>query len=382
MTAKGNHFTLEHNQYRMRIDDLIVEVAAAAEFYAPLPLLAITLPSVMPTKHPRGGVDEALVSKNEHCSTATVVPGDVSALIPSRIAEESGDSGFGEGPGVSTTRGHNSISEDDSGSSDGDEQVNEQPHIGSIDAHIEVSDTNPPQPNSLQELAGMDGTQIVPSASQLLWQATKVPPEKPTKVHAEQKMWGTEESRNIEQKPLVASTAPPIKEKAAVSLGSCAIPSQPIQPGPDLPDGPWAEEADAGDPNVGNANANMQPTPRQLDMRAVLPIEEHCSPPSGSNGTWAEETHDDHGISTTANSTVGEPPPEVIVHHVEKDVVVVAIAAGPDTFPGGGPNLLFIQQMFSMEHPPPPLPPPLPNEWCIPMQESEVGRSKPTQLVP
>lgn len=104
---------------------------------------------------------------------------------------------------------------------------------------------------------------------------------------------------------------------------------------------------------------------------AVEPIEEKRNHITSMSPNQNSQDQDESTGATT--TSVGEPPTEVEIHHGEQDFTMVT--AMPGTFPGG--DILIILQMFNME----PESPPQLEMWHLPVQESEEGRRKPSQLI-
>ena len=314
------------------------------------------------------------------CNAAAETPGAVSKALTyiSMVAEASEDSGCEEG--VSVTRGDNSGSESDSS------DTSEPAHAHSIPVNVEPSDYNQNPSKSREESNhGMCGLQMAtPTQCQ---QSTNNPLENPP-VAGESKKGGTGKSATMWQNGLASNEVPRV-----LLVGPNDVPSQPPHSGGALEeetgeggdhtiaasvpsshstsDGTWGEETD---------DENRAPNVASTEPSELI---------SGSEGSWAEETHEGHhnltlpfesdqgqseltGIFTT---NVGEPPPVIPTLHNEHNVDVVVV--GPGTFDGGGAGMPFILQMFNME----PQPPPQPEMWHHPVQESEEGRKKPSQLV-
>ena len=159
---------------------------------------------------------------------------------------------------------------------------------------------------------------------------------------------------------------------------------------------------------------------RQFKVSKLPPVEEVDMPAhEGQQGIGSSRYKNSHqqNDSTVSTSSISEPTPEALKLHDGQDVVMIA---GPNIFPNSSVCVQFIQQIIAMEPqhsdqvqpppqswPPPPqaqpppqawsrsppvqprtlpqLPPqtqqpPSPEVWQIPVQESEEGRKKLTQL--
>ena len=351
IAANGKIFISEQFQDSLfEMDSKIIDsFNDSATEHASLPTKT---PNVRPTKYPSGSAGESLqlVSKAEQadlCSTATV-PGDVSAPISSEVAEESGDSGLREGPGMNIMRGCNSSSEAVSNSSDDGELTNNpgQPNTGmsSIVAQIEDADNDQSQSTSSEELAAVV-LPITNSDAQptVHWQqAVGTQPDVSTETPAKGNKPGAGKSETKRLKAVETSAVKPTEEEGDTqhTVTLCHTPLQGNN-------GIWAEETCKGH--------------QHRDITTLL----------------HQNNHQDDATSdvTTTNSTVGEPPPEDLQFQNELDVAMVTIGPGP---------LIFIQQLSVMVPQLPPQPPspaqyPSPPEvWCIPVQEKEKGRNKPT----
>ena len=321
------------------------------------------------------------------CNAAAATPGAVSkaltyisSRVPSMVAEASEDSGCEKG--VSVTRGGNSSSECDSS------DTSESAHANSFPVNVEPSDYNQSPSKSCEESNHNTGGPQMATHTQSQWQTTKNPLGNPPVAAAKSKKRGTGKSATKWQNALASEDVPPV-----LLVGPNNVSAPPTHSGdawgeetgeggahkiaapvlsPDLKsDGTWGEETD---------DENRAPNVASTEPSELI---------SGSEGSWAEETHEDHhnltlpfesdqgqseltGIFTT---NVGEPPPVIPMLHNEHNVDVVVV--GPGTFDGGGAGMPFILQMFNME----PQPPPQPETWHHPVQESEEGRKKPSQLV-
>lgn len=340
---------------------------------------------VLPGKCLIGGADETSVPKVKLCDTVTAksrdcnlpIPIQILKSVPSKVGEKFVDSEMG--PTVSTTRG----SEADSSSSDSDE-TDEQTHTDSIAVHCNDSHNDQHLPRSLEQSdPNMGVTEFVmsptfttappsyhitqPTQPHVHWQTMEIPPGNPPEATAKKKKRGTGKS-GTKRRKASESVVEPVEETAGC-FNMEPKPSQPLWSDSECS---LAEEANEGSDDSHNGGHKA------------------ASATSSSDGTcnWAEETHKGHhdisslpcqsqdqGNSTdTTTTSVGEPPPDVPMPHDDQDVTMVT--AWPDTFPGNGTGVPFVLQMFTID---PQAPPPL-EMWQPPVQESEVGRSEPSEL--
>ena len=273
------------------------------------------------------------------------------AAIPSMVVEASEDSGFKEG--VSTTRGDNSSSELNS------DEPSEQTHK-SNPAKVETCDDQCLRNSQDALKTSKHGTHLV-TPTQSPWQSTGIPPQDSPVASVKKKKRGTGKSATKRQS--LAPTAVPLPNAIppnpggawAEELGDHDMMTSLHSPHSE-PDDTWAEEMHDDDDKAPNVTS--------MESSELI---------SGSEGLWAEETHEYHHKLTSPWES-SQDQGEFTATTTTNDGIVMA---GTGIFDGGGAGILITLQMFVME----PQPHPQPEMWYLPVQESEEGRNRPTKLV-